>query len=548
MPVVKLYKDRFSELVGTKQRILERLPYVGLDIESVEDDSIRVEYSPNRPDFSTDYGIARALRGVMGIEVGLPSFETSPSGLKVHVDKRLSKVRPFIACTVARGLKLDDETVRQLISMQEDLHNGLGRRRRKVAIGLHDLKAINPPIYYEAAEPNFRFAPLGEAKEMTLARILSETETGRSYAGALSGARLYPILRDSKGVVLSFPPIINGKGTRVSIATQNIFVDVTSTDEKAGADVLAIIASALSDAGAALETIRVEYDGRLATTPDMSVSKKLRFDPDLVRNVTGLGLTLKEMKACIARSRLGVEGNRVLSPRYRVDLLHPVDVAEEVAIGYGIDRMAPAYPPSKQPGTFSPVGQSLELIATTMASSGMTEVMSFELLDEASLYGKFGRSSSRMISVEDPRSIEHSVLRDSLVPSLMSILAGNVKEEYPQKIFEVGRMYERTAVGVAESWHLCVLIAQANAGFSDAKMYLEAYYHTLLGARVNTASASHWAFADGRCASVSIAGKRVGYAGEIKPSSLASFGINLPVSGFEVDLSHILQGRGADEH
>jgi phenylalanyl-tRNA synthetase beta chain len=537
---VKLYKDRFAKLVGAKKQILERLPYLGLDIESVEDDSIRVEYSPNRPDFSTDYGIARALRGVMGIEVGLPGFETSPSGLMVRVDKRLSKVRPFIACTVARGLKLDDETVRQLISMQEDLHNGLGRHRRKVAIGFHDLDVIDAPIYYAAAEPNFSFAPLGEEKEMTLSRILSETETGRAYGGALSGARLYPILRDSKEVVLSFPPIINGKGTKVSSATENIFVDVTSTDEKAGTDVLAIIASALSDAGAALETVRVEYDGRLATTPDLSVSR-MPLDPDLVRGVTGLSLTLREMKACIARSRLGVQGGRVLYPRYRVDLLHPVDIAEEVAIGYGIDRMAPAYPPSKQPGAFSSIGQSLERIATTMTSSGMMEVMSFELLDAESLYGKFGRSSSKMISVENPRSLEHSVLRDFLVPSLMSILSRNMKEEFPQRIFEVGRTYERTTEGVAESWHLCALIAHTNSGFSEAKMYLEACYHTLLGKRVNTASASHWAFADGRCASVSVAGERVGYAGEVKPSSLASFGINLPVSGFEVDLSHILR-------
>ena len=541
MPVVKLYKARFTKLVGTeRKKILERLPFIGLDIESVEDDSIRVEYSPNRPDFSSDYGIARALKGVMGIEVGLPHYETSPSGLKVHVDKRLSKVRPFIACSVAKDLEMDDETVRQLISMQEDLHNGPGRRRKRAAIGFHDLDSISGPLYYDAVEPSFRFVPLGETKEMTLSRILTETEPGRVYGEAFSGAKRYPVLRDSKDVVLSFPPIINGTKTMVSTATRNIFVDVTSTDPKAGADVLAIIASALSDAGAALESVRIQYDGRVATTPDLAVSK-MRLDPNLVREVTGLGLTLKEMRACIARSRLGVEGGHVLCPRYRTDLLHPVDIAEEVALGYGIDRMLPVYPPSKQPGTFSSIGQLLEVIATTMASAGMTEVMSFELLDEASLYGKFDRPSPNRISVENPRSLEHSVLRDSLVPSLMLILSRNLKEEYPQRIFEVGRAYQPTPDGIEESWHLCVLIAHANSGFSDAKMYLEACYRTLLGARVGTSSANHWAFAEGRCASVSVAGNRVGYAGEIKPSSIASFGINVPVSGFEVDLSTLLR-------
>ncbi len=537
---MRLSKDRFTKLVGANtKRVLARLPFIGLDIESVEDDSIRVEYSPNRPDFSTDYGIARALRGLMGIEVGLPRYETSPSGLTVHVDKRLSKIRPFIACAVANGIAMDDETLRQLISMQEDLHNGIGRRRRKVAIGLHDLDSISGPIFYEAAEPSFKFVPLGEKGELTLTRILSETSTGRAYGGALSGAKFYPILRDSENSVLSFPPIINGTRTMVSTDTKNLFVDVTSTDAKAGADALAIISTALSDAGAELGSVRIKYYRGSTVTPDLSISR-FGLDPDLVRRVTGLNLTLSEMKTYLARSRLSIERGRVLCPRYRVDLLHPVDIAEEVALGYGIDRILPVYPPSKQPGTFSRNGQLLELAGTTMASAGMTEVVSFELLDEASLYQKFGRPSAEMISVESPRSLEHAVLRDSLVPSLMMILSKNVKEEYPQRVFEIGRVYSRGTGAVGESWHLCALIAHANSGYSEARMYLEAYYRTLLGEGVRTTAANHWAFEDGRCASVSVAGKQVGYAGEIKASSISSFGINVPISGFEVDLSNLL--------
>src|SRR5712692_10166078 len=253
LPVVKLYTNRLAKLVGAERAsVLKRLPYIGLDIEGEESDSIRVEYSPTRPDFSTDYGIARALRGILEVEVGLPTYEASPSGITVLVDRRLAKVRPFVACVVAKGLRLDDETVRQLISMQEDLHNGLGRRRRVAAIGLHDLDVVVPPVHYEAAPPTFSFTPLGGKTPMPLTEILKRTETGRRYSSILPDSQLYPILRDSRSMVLSFPPIINGNETKVSAATKNLFIDVTSTEKRVGADVLAIIATTLADAGASL--------------------------------------------------------------------------------------------------------------------------------------------------------------------------------------------------------------------------------------------------------------------------------------------------------
>ena len=162
MPVLKIYFSRFERMTGlSKEKILDRLPYLGLDIEGTDKDSVRIEYNPNRPDFSTDYGIARAMRGLVGKETGVKQYRAARGKAQVFADKSLAKVRPFIACAVARKLKLDDETIRQLISMQEDLHNGLGRKRRKVAIGLHDLVAITFPVYYSAKDAQLRVHPAG---------------------------------------------------------------------------------------------------------------------------------------------------------------------------------------------------------------------------------------------------------------------------------------------------------------------------------------------------------------------------------------------------
>lgn len=250
MPVVRIDIPRFSKMVGAeREKLIDRLPYVGLDIEGVEKESVRVEYSPNRPDFGTDFGIARAMKGLLGKEVGLPRFTTSPSRISVSYDRRLSSVRPFIACATATGLHLDDEDVRQIISLQEDLHNGLGRRRKAVAIGLHDMDAVKAPLSYKAVDSAFKFIPLGGKKPLSIRSILEDSDEGKAYGGALAGSKLYPVITDAKGTVLSFPPIINGDATRVTSKTRNIFVDVTSTDQKAGDDVLAVLATTLAEAG-----------------------------------------------------------------------------------------------------------------------------------------------------------------------------------------------------------------------------------------------------------------------------------------------------------
>ena len=537
MPVVKIDIRRFSKMVGAdRKKILDRLPYIGLDIEGVERNFVRVEYSPNRPDFGTDFGIARALGGLLGREVGLPRFPTAPSGVHVSVDRRLESVRPFIACVTVTGLDLDDEDIRQIISLQEDLHNGLGRRRRVVAIGLHDMDAVKPPFSYRAVDSTFEFIPLGGKNPVSVSSILFDTDEGKVYGAALGGSRLYPVITDSNGVVLSFPPIINGDTTRVTTKTRNMFIDVTSTDRKAGDDVLAVVATTLAEAGGKLGTVSIRYAGKPRVTPDLS-ALELPIDHRLVRSVLGLDLSTAEIVKFLARSRLGAKGAKALGPRYRIDLLHPVDIAEEVALGYGFDRIEAVYPPSRQAGSFNPFEDYMDSASTVMAGSGMIEMMTFELTDERSLYTLFHRPSSEKIVVLNPKSIEHSVLRDALVPSLMSSLSGNVKSDYPQRIFEIGRVYARAESRVSEAWHLGCLVAHSQASYTEAKMFLESFCRIISGTEATTKADQHWAFTTGRCARVVVNGASLGHVGEVKAEVINAFGLGVPVSGFEIDLS-----------
>lgn len=538
MPVLKIFFSRLKSMTGlSEERLLDRLPYLGLDIEGTDEESVRIEYNPNRPDFSTDYGVARALKGLVGKETGVKQYRLAKGKEEVFSDRSLAKVRPFIACAVARHLRLEDETIRQLISMQEDLHNGLGRKRRKVSIGLHNLDAISFPVHYAAKDAGFAFTPLDSAEEMTVGEILERTETGVAYGGILSGTDSYPILYDSEGSVLSFPPIINGQKTRVDTETRGLFIDVTSTDARLGDEALAILCCALADAGAALETVTVNRGKEKVVTPVLSPAK-MKFDAKLARSVTGLPLTKKEIKESLRRSRLDLDGKGyAVIPSYRVDILHPIDLAEEVVIGYGLDRMTPTYPPSGDAGELDERATLVDAMCLTMAEAGFSETVNFDLLDEKTLYANFGRSPSSRLEVENPRTVEHALLRDSLLPSLMAVLERNTKNDYPQRVFEAGKIFLRLGSDISEGTSMAALSAHSSSSFTEAKTYLEAVVRKHFGEDAETRPALHWAFSEGRCAEALLRGLSLGYLGEVKPSALAAFGLDVPVCGFELDLS-----------
>jgi phenylalanyl-tRNA synthetase beta chain len=356
MPVVTLYHNRLQSLLGRRKSIediLEMLPYIGLDIEEQGKDYVKIEYNPNRPDFSTDYGIARALKGIFNIEVGLPKFRSSKSNVSIRVDKSVGTVRPFIVSLVAMNGKLDDEGIRQIIAMQEDIHEGIGRKRKKVSIGIHNYDVMKSPLLYTTEGPDFQFVPLNSDKNMSIQNILNNTDVGKQYGWILEDHKRYPVIKDANGNVLSFPPIINSQLTRVSDKTRNLLIDVTATDLKAAEDALAIIAVTLYDAKFRIESVKVNYAGRKLETPNMNaVASSIR--QEYANNLLGLDMSSGEITRYLQRSRLGAssKGSRIMCkiPRYRLDVMHEVDLVEDVAVGYGINRMSATFPRPRSVG------------------------------------------------------------------------------------------------------------------------------------------------------------------------------------------------------
>jgi phenylalanyl-tRNA synthetase beta chain len=522
--------------------IVDRLPSLGLHIEEVSRESVKVEYDPNRLDYSTDYGVARALRGSFGVQVGAPRHALKRSSIRFLVDPSVKKVRPFIAGLLATGLHLDDETIRQIISMQEDLHNGIGRKREKLAIGIHDASPVTPPVTYTTVSASFRFVPLDSREKMSIEEILAESPTGRKYSHLVSAFTRYPLIKDSAGTVLSFPPVINGTATKVTPKTKDLLIDVTGTDPRVLEDSLAILAEAFWDAGGDVFSVEVHEGRAMRHTPNLRGSV-FNVTADFVSDSLGLRLKESTIEEALRRSRLdaAVKGKavKVVVPRYRFDILHPIDVAEEVMYGYGFERFTPSYDFRYTKGSLSPRTHLMEAVRRTSTGLGLQEVMGYSLTSRDVLFDKMGRGEASPLKVAASKSSLYEYLRDYLTPTLLSVLSENIHEQYPQRIFESAEVFtpaSGTETGVHEELHLAAALTDNTATFTEAKSALETILLKTFNEKVDSHPAERPFLIGGRAAECHHRGKAIGFVGEVSPSVVLSFGLRNPVSVFEISL------------
>lgn len=543
MPVVTLYFDRIKKILGRsipKGKIIDTLPFIGLDIEDETADHINVEYSPNRPDYSTDYGIVTGLQGLLGIKLGMPMLKIKNGKYSIKADPSVSKIRPYVTAIEARNGKLDDETIRQIITMQEDLHNGLGRRRKKASIGIHDLEKIKFPLYYKTVTREHSFVPLESDVSMTVKDILEKTETGKKYKNILEGHAKVPVIVDSDGKTISLPPIANAKLTEMNTKTRNLLVEVTATDKIAAEGVLAVVANTLQIAGFELYSVKITGAGN--STPILK-SRDLVLEPELVNKTLGIEISNQLIVKSLKKSRLDAKlrGKKVVCtiPRYRTDIFGVMDLVEEVALGYGIQNLVPTMPESVSAGERNHTTKILETVRSVMIGLGYLEVMNFELTSKEILYDKTGRESSKIISVADSKSQEHIILRDMLLPGMMEVLSRNIHESYPQKIFEIGTVFEKDSP-IKEEIHLSCLSAHKDVNFTEVKSVLQSLLKTGFNLSCNTVPQKEPMFVDGRTASIVVNDNKLGSLGEIDTKVADNFKLRTPVAGFEIKLTDLL--------
>ncbi len=544
MPVINMgYRD-LEELVGygtDSAEILDRIEQIGAVVERRELDGFDLEVFPDRPDLFSVEGIARAMRAFMGLQPGLMRYEVHPPQVELRVEPSVLDVRPVIACAVVRNIIFDDDSIGSLMDFQEKLHLTVGRKRKKVSIGVHDMRYLVSPYTYKGADPKAtRFEPLQGEREMDMDEILTEHPKGVDYAWILEGKERYPLIVDAEDQVLSFPPIINGTISQVREDTSDLFLDITGMDEAACRYSLRILATMLAERGGKIEAVKVVYPDREVVMPDLEpIPRRVKLAD--IMPWTGLDLTGEEAARALQimgfDAAVSEDGKHLdlLVPPWRMDILHDVDIAEDVSIGFGYERVKSVMPQVHTIGHDLPDEDIKRMAHAAFLGRGYTEVMNFVLTSGEEQYGRMGLPEPPGVTrIINPITEHYTIVRTHLVPDLLAYLGRNTHHDYPQEVYEVGPVI----LNGGNHLRIAAVSCHAKAGFTAAKSLTEGVLRDLghTGDQVSIEALEVPTYIPGRCAGVSVGGKYVGLFGEVHPEVLERFGIAQPTIAVELDL------------
>ena len=543
MPSITFSFDDLCSLVGKKlseQELVRALDYAKAELDSKFGPEITVKFNDtNQPYLWCVEGLARLLKGVLGKQKGLAKIAVKKPTVKIVVDKRVRKLRPYIAGFIAKGVKLDDYLLKQLVQMQEKLSNNFGRKREKVSIGTYPLKSLEFPVYYKLAESSEKFTPLSFHHAVSLRDALDKHDKGKEFGHLLKKESAYPVLIDAKKDVLSLIPIINSEQTgRLVVGDDAFFFEVTGTDERAVNLVANSAAFACFERGFEIHAIIVESPQGKVVTPTLATTS-MKFKEAEVERLLGIKLKSGQLKSFLEGMRLGYANGMVTIPSYRHDVMHPVDIVEDVAIRYGYDNFEAAPLTSFTVGGAKPTMRLIDTLRELWVGAGYQEVLSPVLTNKELLYGKMHLPDSGTIELENFVSMTYSCVRTWLLPVLMEILSKNKHVEYPQKVFEQG-VVTRRLPELHDEERIAGVSAHSLATFTESKQVVQSIFQSV-GLVPEFEEFELGCFISGRAASVVVGGTQVGFLGEIHPQVLDEFGLTTPVVACELNVSKLYE-------
>ena len=541
MATVTINKRNFEQKVGKlDEKMKERISMLGCPVEDENKDELMVDVSPNRPDMLSEQGVIRSMLSFTGKKKGLQDHSAKKSDYLVIIDESAKESRPFTACAVVKSLSLNNSKVKELIDIQERLHATYGRNRKRIAIGIYPMEKIKFPISFKAMDPEkIKFRPLESEREMTGTEILSNHPAGKEYSHLLEGKKKFPVFIDSENNVLSMPPIINSHSTgKVFESTKEVFIECSGFDFNALSKCLSVIASVLADIGGEVYEVSLKYGGKTLKTPNMK-PEKMKINAKNVNKLLGLNLKESEMKKCLEIMGFSYSKGTVSIPAYRADILHEVDLIEDIAIAYGYENFKEKLPQISTIGKESRIEILKRKTAEALVGLNMLETYSYSVTNKEDECRKM-ETKAELIELMNAKT-NYNAIRSSMLPSLMKVLGDNRDVDYPQRIFELGKVFSKDSKegkSVSESTSLAT--ALTNSNFTEAKQTLD-YLGKVLGIEFEVKESSHSSFIDGRTAEVLLKKKKVGIIGEIHPKVLSNWKLLVPVSAFELEIDKILE-------
>jgi phenylalanyl-tRNA synthetase beta chain len=537
MANVKFNKKIFEKEIGKlDEKLQEKISLFGTPIENIDDKEIEIEVYPNRPDLLSYSGFRRSFSSFIGKQNKIEYKIYPPErDYKVYVEESLKNIRPYTVCAIIKGLNFTEELIKEIIDMQEKLHMTLGRNRKKFAIGIYPLEKIKLPITFKALEPDkIKFIPLDFEKEMNGFQILQKHPKGREYSYLLTGKEKFPIFIDSNNQILSMPPIINSQLTgKVDDKTKDIFIECSGFDLNTLNKCLDIIVANLVDSKGKVYSMEVVYGKEKIITPSFK-KQEIKISLDNVNSLLGLNLKDEDIRGLLKKMGYEYIKKKVIIPPWRLDILHEVDIIEDIAIAYGYDKFVPELPKISTIGEESKTSKIKNKISEILIGLNLIEVSNYHLTTKKDQFKKMSIEEKEYLEVENSKT-DYNILRKNLSHYLLKVLSENSDTEYPQKIFEIGKVFDKE-----EKENLAVALAPAN--FTDIRQILEYLFRMLnLKLEIEESKEEYPYLIEGRTIDIKFLNKKIGYLGEVHPKTLNHWKIKMPVSLLEINLDEIIK-------
>jgi phenylalanyl-tRNA synthetase beta chain len=568
MPTVHVNKPYFFKLLGKEltAKELEELSFefgIEFEVDATNPDNFIFELAANRYDLLSAEGLALSLGHFLKLRP-YPKYHILPTQQKqkMFVKSATAGIRPFVVAAILRNIKLDQASYDSFIDLQDKLHHNIGRKRTLVAIGTHDYDTIKGPFTYDAKAPkDIKFIPLNQKESFDGVKLMEFYKNDlklKAFLHIIENSPVYPVIQDADGVVLSLPPIINGDHSKIKLATKNILIECTATDHtKANVTLNTIIAlfSQFCDSAFGVEEVEIVYekDGHTEVTPNIS-SRTVDCEVSYINNIIGIKLDAPKVIALLDKMGLksvSTDGNKlsVEVPMYRSDILHPCDIAEDVAIAFGYNNVPDVLPPAATLGSQFPLNKVSDLLRQEMAQAGYKECLNFALCSiEENSSMLLRELTPNVVKIANPKTSDFQVGRVTLISGLLKTLANNKLNKLPIHLFEVGDVILKgdTETGAKNERRLAALQSHQDASGYEFIHGLVDHLMVKLGIKLDKNTGYHISEANDpslfpkRQAQIHYRGQAIGIFGIVHPKVLKNFEWPYPTSLLEINIEYLI--------
>src|SRR3989344_4944477 len=492
----------------------ETLFDMGYELDKVEGDELKIDITAERPDLLSTQGIARAIKSYLGLKV--EDYKIKKSNDKLIV-KDTAKEWPYAIACIVKGLKFDEEKIKEVIRIQEKLGATFLRKRKKGGLGLYELKNIKFPVTFTSLDPKkIKFRPLEYPKEINGLEVLEKHPTGQKYKHLMEakerGVGLwnkFPVFIDANNKILSMPPIINSHDFgKISNSTTDVFVEGTGTDLKTINLALEVLVGALIDMGGVCYSIDVVYDKEKFVVPSFKEEKRT-IKVDYVNKILGLNLESKDIKKYLEKmgykiSSLNEKVLQIVVPGTRSDIWHDIDVVDDIARAYGFNNFELNIKPVATTGSTTSDVLVKEDVSKLMIGLEYQEVFTLILSSKEDQFENMNIKEIPHIKLSTSVEQSLNIARVWLLPELMKCLRNNRSVEYPHKLFEINYVIHPDSskdVLSRDVFKLSSVSCHSGANFTEVKQLLD-YLMNCLGLNYSIKEAEHGSFISGRVGKV----------------------------------------------